>query len=157
MAHFLETLLAVEEQPNILLATAESCTGGLIASAITDIAGSSAIFDRGFVTYSNAAKSEILGVPAELINQRGAVSDPVAKAMAEGALAHSNANLSISTTGIAGPEGGSKEKPVGTVWIGLCRKGQKATAQCFLFEGNRAAVRQQAVNKALEMLQHAIA
>jgi nicotinamide-nucleotide amidase len=97
------------------LATAESCTGGMVAAAITDIAGSSAIFDRGFVTYSNAAKIEMLRVPAELINDYGAVSEQVAMAMAQGALKHSSADIAVAITGVAGPSGGSVEKPVGLV------------------------------------------
>ena len=101
-----------------MLATAESCTGGLIAGACTEMAGSSEWFERGFVTYSNAAKSELLGVPASLIARHGAVSEPIARAMAAGALAHSHAQVSVAVTGIAGPGGGSLEKPVGTVWLG---------------------------------------
>lgn len=103
-----------------MLATAESCTGGMIAAACTDLAGSSQWFDRGFVTYSNEAKIEMLGVPAELIAQHGAVSEEVVRAMAEGAIRHSRAQVSIAVTGIAGPGGGSVEKPVGTVWVGWC-------------------------------------
>ncbi|MEG0053190.1 MAG: CinA family protein [Comamonas sp.] len=103
-----------------MLATAESCTGGMIAAACTDLAGSSQWFDRGFVTYSNEAKTEMLGVPAELIAQHGAVSEEVVRAMAEGAIRHSRAQVSIAVTGIAGPSGGSAEKPVGTVWVGWC-------------------------------------
>ena len=102
-----------------MLATAESCTGGMIAAACTDLAGSSQWFDRGFVTYSNEAKTEMLGVPAELIEKHGAVSEEVVRAMAEGAIRHSRAQVSIAVTGIAGPGGGSAEKPVGTVWVGL--------------------------------------
>ena len=106
-----------------MLATAESCTGGMIAAACTDLAGSSQWFDRGFVTYSNEAKTEMLGVPAELITQHGAVSEEVVRAMAEGAIRHSRAQVSIAVTGIAGPRGGSVEKPVGTVWVGWCVQG----------------------------------
>ena len=100
-----------------MLTTAESCTGGLIAAACTEQAGSSLWFERGFVSYSNAAKTELLGVPAALITQHGAVSEAVARAMAEGALAHSAAQVSIAVTGVAGPSGGSADKPVGTVWL----------------------------------------
>ena len=103
-----------------MLATAESCTGGMIAAACTDLAGSSQWFERGFVTYSNEAKTEMLGVPAELIAKHGAVSEEVVRAMAEGAIRHSRAQVSIAVTGIAGPGGGSVEKPVGTVWVGWC-------------------------------------
>ena len=106
-----------------MLATAESCTGGMIAAACTDLAGSSQWFDRGFVTYSNEAKTEMLGVPAELIAKHGAVSEEVVRAMAEGAIRHSRAQVSIAVTGIAGPSGGSAEKPVGTVWVGWCMEG----------------------------------
>ncbi|MEF9948171.1 MAG: CinA family protein [Comamonas sp.] len=102
-----------------MLATAESCTGGMIAAACTDLAGSSQWFDRGFVTYSNEAKTEMLGVPAELIAKHGAVSEEVVRAMAEGAIRYSRAQVSIAVTGIAGPGGGSAEKPVGTVWVGV--------------------------------------
>jgi nicotinamide-nucleotide amidase len=106
-----------------MLATAESCTGGLIAGACTDRAGSSQWFERGFVTYSNAAKAEMLAVPCTLIDQHGAVSEPVARAMAEGALAHSAAQASVAVTGVAGPTGGSADKPVGTVWLAWCVHG----------------------------------
>ena len=132
----------------LMLATAESCTGGLIAGACTDLAGSSAWFERGFVTYSNAAKTELLGVPAALIAEHGAVSEAVVRAMAEGALAHSAAQLSVAVTGIAGPGGGSAGKPVGTVWIGWCVGGQ-TQAEHQHFNGDRAAVRAQTVARAL--------
>ncbi|MBI3437679.1 MAG: CinA family protein [Proteobacteria bacterium] len=107
----------------LTIATAESCTGGLIAAALTAIPGSSAVVDRGFITYSNEAKTEMLGVPADLIAQRGAVSADVARAMAEGALKHSKADLAVAVTGIAGPDGGSAEKPVGLVQIAAARRG----------------------------------
>ena len=113
-----ENLLRTLRARHWTLATAESCTGGLIAAALTHIAGSSAIVECGFVTYSNAAKTRLLGVSAELIAQHGAVSEPVAAAMAQGALIHSDATIAISVTGIAGPGGGSVEKPVGLVWFG---------------------------------------
>lgn len=103
----------------VMIATAESCTGGLVAGAITGVAGSSAVFDRGFATYSNAAKSEMIGVPADLIESHGAVSEDVARAMVTGALAHSRATLAVSITGIAGPGGGSEAKPVGLVHFGI--------------------------------------
>ncbi len=127
-----------------MLATAESCTGGLIAAACTDLAGSSAWFERGFVTYSNAAKSGMLGVPAELIAAHGAVSEPVARAMAEGAVAHSAAQVAVAVTGVAGPSGGSADKPVGTVWFGWRVGGQTFAERC-RFDGDRAAVRAQTV------------
>ena len=130
------------------LATAESCTGGLIAAACTDLAGSSVWFERGFVTYSNTAKTELLGVPADLITQHGAVSEPVVRAMAAGALAHSHANVSVAVTGVAGPGGGSPEKPVGTVWLGWSVDGH-ITTECCHFAGDRGAVRQATVAHAL--------
>lgn len=147
----------VEELADVLrargwrLATAESCTGGLIAAACTDLAGSSDWFERGFVSYSNAAKTELLGVPPALIAAHGAVSEPVARAMAEGAIAHSRAQVSIAVTGVAGPSGGSADKPVGTVWFGWCAGGQ-AHAERLLFAGDRAAVRMQTVAHALGRL-----
>ena len=110
-----QTVVAASIRRGVMLATAESCTGGLVAGALTAIPGSSAVLDRGFVTYSNAAKSGMIGVPADLIVAHGAVSEPVARAMAEGAVAHSDATLAVSITGIAGPGGGSAEKPVGLV------------------------------------------
>lgn len=134
-----------------LLVTAESCTGGLIAGACTDLAGSSDWFERGFVTYSNAAKTELLGVPAELIARHGAVSEPVVRAMAEGALAHSHAQVAVAVTGVAGPGGGSADKPVGTVWLGWCVDG-RTDSECVHFAGDRAAVRGQTVAHALQGL-----
>lgn len=131
------------------LATAESCTGGGIASACTDRPGSSAWFDRGFVTYSNAAKTDLLGVPAALIAAQGAVSEAVARAMAEGALARSAATLAVAVTGVAGPDGGTPAKPVGTVWFALARRGAPTQAWTRCFEGDRAAVRRQTVEDAL--------
>ena len=110
-----QAVVAASIRRGVVLATAESCTGGLVAGALTAIPGSSAVLDRGFVTYSNAAKSGMIGVPADLILAHGAVSEPVARAMAEGAVAHSDAMLAVSITGIAGPGGGSAEKPVGLV------------------------------------------
>jgi len=138
-------------QQGALLATAESCTGGLIAGACTDLAGSSAWFDRGFVTYSNAAKTDMLGVPAALIATHGAVSEPVARAMAEGAVAHSAAQVAVAVTGVAGPSGGSAEKPVGTVWFGWCVHGSTHCERRH-FDGDRAAVRAQTVAHALHEL-----
>ncbi|MFC7460305.1 CinA family protein [Hydrogenophaga defluvii] len=132
----------------LMLATAESCTGGLIAGACTDLSGSSDWFERGFVTYSNAAKTELLGVPAALIDTHGAVSEPVARAMAEGAVAHSHAQLAVAVTGVAGPTGGSADKPVGTVWFGWCVNGS-THSECQRFDGDRAAVRASTVRHAL--------
>ena len=126
------------------MATAESCTGGLIAGACTDLSGSSAWFERGFVTYSNAAKSELLGLDAALIEAHGAVSEAVARAMAAGALAHSKAQVSVAVTGVAGPTGGSADKPVGTVWFGWATPAG-VFAEHRRFDGNRVAVRQATV------------
>ena len=134
-----------------MLATAESCTGGMIAAACTDRAGSSEWFERGFVSYSNDAKQELLGVPMALIAEHGAVSEPVARAMAEGAVAHSHARCSVAVTGVAGPGGGSAAKPVGTVWFGWCLDGATHT-ECQQFDGDRAAVRQATVAHALQRL-----
>ena len=132
----------------LMMATAESCTGGLIAGACTDLSGSSDWFERGFVTYSNAAKHALLGVPALLIEQHGAVSEPVARAMATGALAHSPAQLAVAVSGVAGPTGGSAEKPVGTVWFGWATP-QGVFTEHQRFDGDRAAVRQATVRHAL--------
>lgn len=140
-------------QMQIKLATAESCTGGQIAYILTSIAGSSHWFERGFVTYSNEAKHENLGVPMAVINTHGAVSKETALAMAEGVLANSTATLSIVTTGVAGPGGGSVEKPVGTVWIAWCRHGERAMAQKFNFSGDRLSIRDQACEQALKGLE----
>lgn len=130
------------------LATAESCTGGLMAATCTDIAGSSNWFERGFVTYSNEAKTELLGVPQGLIALHGAVSEPVVRAMAAGALAHSPVQVAIAVTGVAGPGGGSTDKPVGTVWFGFALP-SGIVSEVKHFEGNRAAVRQATVQHAL--------
>nr|WP_315847861.1 CinA family protein [uncultured Rhodoferax sp.] len=134
-----------------MLVTAESCTGGLIAGACTDLAGSSAWFERGFVTYSNAAKTEQLGVDAALIATHGAVSEPVARAMVLGALQHSHAQVAVAVTGVAGPTGGSAEKPVGTVWFGWATPAGVRT-EVQHFAGDRAAVRAATVHHALTQL-----
>ncbi len=132
-----------------LLATAESCTGGLIAAACTELSGSSRWFERGFVTYSNDAKVELLGVDPALIAAHGAVSEKVARAMAFGALRHAQAQVSLAVTGIAGPTGGSPDKPVGTVWFGF-DVGGRLSSETRRFDGDRAAVRQATVAHALE-------
>ncbi len=132
-----------------MLATAESCTGGMISAACTDLAGSSNWFERGFVTYSNEAKTELLGVDAALIAEHGAVSEAVARAMAFGAVRHSAAKVSIAVTGVAGPSGGSAEKPVGTVWFGFYIHGY-LHSEMMRFEGDRAVVREQTVLHALQ-------
>ena len=138
----------------VKLATAESCTGGLIAAACTAIAGSSDWFERGFVTYSNDAKAESLGVDAELIAAHGAVSREVALAMAEGALAAANtcAQLAVAVTGIAGPGGGSSAKPVGTVWLAIAREGELTQAELLQLHGDRSSIREQTVQRALQRL-----
>lgn len=143
------TLLLLDE--NMMLATAESCTGGLIAAAITDRAGSSAVFDRGFITYTNESKSELIGVKKETLDQYGAVSENTAKEMAEGALKNSRAHIAVSVTGIAGPSGGTDKKPVGLVYIGIATK-DGVTAHKNNFDGDRTSIRQATVEKALELL-----
>lgn len=135
-----------------MLATAESCTGGLIAAACTELAGSSAWFERGFVTYSNQAKTDMLGVPPVLIERHGAVSEEVARAMAEGALQRAAVQVAVSVTGIAGPSGGSIDKPVGTVWIAWAVPGHDTRAQGHCFQGDRAQVRAQTCDAALRGL-----
>jgi nicotinamide-nucleotide amidase len=134
------------------VATAESCTGGLIAGAITDVAGSSAWFDRGFVTYSNEAKIEMLGVGAATLEAHGAVSEATAREMVAGALARSGATIAVAVTGIAGPAGGSPSKPVGLVWLAWGRRDGRVEAQAEHFAGDRAAVRTATVRWALEGL-----
>ncbi|MDF1790682.1 MAG: CinA family protein [Thalassobaculaceae bacterium] len=136
----------------VMIATAESCTGGLIAGCLTEIAGSSAVVERGFVTYSNEAKTEMLGVPATVIDAVGAVSEEVARAMAEGALARSRAGLTVAVTGVAGPGGGSAEKPVGLVHFGCALAGGETHHRRVVFPGDRSAVREATVRTALEML-----
>jgi nicotinamide-nucleotide amidase len=134
-----------------LLATAESCTGGMISAACTDLSGSSNWFERGFVTYSNEAKTQMLGVDAALITQHGAVSEVVARAMAFGAVRHSRATVSVAVTGVAGPTGGSPHKPVGTVWFGFQVDG-RLTSETRVFPGDRAQVRAATVQHALKRL-----
>ena len=135
-----------------MLMTAESCTGGWIAKICTDLPGSSGWFEQGFVTYSNRAKETMLGVSAETLSGHGAVSEAVVLEMAAGALEHGNGNLAVAISGIAGPGGGTHFKPLGTVWIAWQQKGSAATARRFHFDGDRAAVRFQAVEAALEGL-----
>jgi len=137
-----------------MLATAESCTGGLIAAACTDLAGSSHWFERGFVSYSNDAKTGLLGVDAALIAQHGAVSEAVARAMAAGAISHSKAQVAVAVTGVAGPTGGSPAKPVGTVWFGFGLPGLSSgvVSEMRRFDGDRAAVRLATVQHALQRL-----
>jgi nicotinamide-nucleotide amidase len=150
------TLLERCRTAGLMLATAESCTGGLVAGALTAIAGSSDVVERGFVTYSNQAKTDLVGVPAELIAAKGAVSEDVARQMANGALARAGVDLAVSVTGIAGPGGGSAEKPVGLVWFGCARKGRSTTTLRRVFPGDRAAIRSAAVAQALDLLAGAV-
>ena len=138
-------------EKGFFLATAESCTGGMIAAACTDLAGSSAWFERGFVTYSNAAKTDMLGVDAALIAQHGAVSEPVARAMASGAIRHSQAQVSVAVTGVAGPAGGSADKPVGMVWFAWSVS-NSLHSEMMCFNGNRGSVRQATVEHAIGKL-----
>lgn len=147
-----EALLALLRRREQRVATAESCTGGLIAAALTAVAGSSDVVDRGFVTYSNAAKTELLGVAAALIEAHGAVSEAVARAMAEGAVARSPAELAVAVTGVAGPGGGTAAKPVGLVWFGLARRSGATLSESRVFPGDRAAVRLATVRHAFALL-----
>jgi nicotinamide-nucleotide amidase len=148
-----DKLVATCRDESLTLATAESCTGGLLAGLITTVAGASDVFDRGFVTYSNAAKVECLGVSPELLERVGAVSAEVAAAMAEGTLVHSRADIALSITGIAGPGGGSTEKPVGLVHFGLARRGGPiSTVEKRFGEIGRDGVRAAALEVALDLL-----
>ena len=157
----IETLarLLVDEarQRSLRIVTAESCTGGLVASAICSVAGASDVFERGFITYSNRAKQELLGVPGDLIADLGAVSEPVARMMAEGALANSNAHLAVAITGVAGPGGGTRMKPVGTVHIATARANQPVRHREELFEEpSRTGVQLAATEAALQALRDRI-
>lgn len=138
------------------LATAESCTGGLIAGCLTEIAGSSDVVERGFVTYSNEAKTDLIGVPPEILKAHGAVSPETAQAMASGAVANSRADVAVSVTGVAGPGGGTAEKPVGLVYFGLARRGGSVRVERHIFPGDRSAVRLATVAKALSMLEEEV-
>jgi len=134
--------------------TAESCTGGLVAACLTAISGSSDVVERGFVTYSNEAKQELLGVPAGLLTIHGAVSEPVARAMAEGALHASRTQVAVAITGIAGPGGGTPEKPVGLVFLAIASTSRPTHAERHVFPGNRDAIREASARRALELLVH---
>lgn len=148
---------ALAESRGVCVATAESCTGGLLSAALTEAAGASAVMDRGFVTYSNAAKMDMLGVPERVLDRYGAVSREVALAMAEGALERSRADLTVSITGIAGPTGGSPGKPVGLVWFGLCRRGRQTHGIERRFgDLGRSRVRIFSVLTALRLLERAL-
>ena len=152
-----ETALAEARAKGLHIVTAESCTGGLVAGVLTEIAGSSDVFERGFVTYSNKAKEEALGVPAATIHTHGAVSEPVAVAMAAGAAKLTGADVAVGVTGIAGPDGGSDAKPVGTVWFGFSVRGA-TDGQRVIFPGSRADIRGRAAQFALHgMLRRVVA
>lgn len=151
------SLLDRFRQAGLHIATAESCTGGLLAGRLTDVAGSSDVLERGFVTYSNQSKTELLGVPAALIAKHGAVSVQVARAMAEGALAHGPTEVAIAVTGIAGPGGATPGKPVGLVYLALARRGGETAVERHQFSGDRAAVREATVERAIELLGSAVA
>jgi nicotinamide-nucleotide amidase len=145
----IEEVAALLLEHNKTLVTAESCTGGWVAKCCTDLPGSSAWFDRGFVTYSNEAKQEQLMVQSETLTSHGAVSLAVVEEMALGALVNSHADISVAITGIAGPDGGSEHKPVGTVWIGWGIRNGGVHSICFQFQGDRETIRKQAVFEAL--------
>ncbi|MDP6573504.1 MAG: CinA family protein [Rhodospirillales bacterium] len=147
-------VLAACAAAGLRVAVAESCTGGLLAACLTAIPGSSLVVERGFVTYTNAAKSELLGVPEALFSSVGAVSEEVARAMAAGALAHSAADVSAAVTGIAGPGGATPDKPVGLVHVAAMRAGGAALHERHVFTGDRDAVRLEAVRAALDLLKH---
>ncbi|MEP3047823.1 MAG: CinA family protein [Roseibium sp.] len=150
-------VLATLQSRGMMIATAESCTGGLIAGTLTEIAGSSASVERGFVTYSNASKSELLGVSPDLIEKEGAVSKDVAIAMAEGALIYSAADISVAVTGIAGPGGGSSDKPVGTVHLAIAMKGEATQhVHCRFAERGRKGIRLETIQTALTSILNAI-
>ena len=151
-----ERLLAACRARGVTLATVESCTGGLIAAALTAVARSSDVFDCGFVTYSNVAKHDLVGVPLSLIAECGAVSEGVARAMAQGGLDRSSASIAVSVTGVAGPGGGSALKPVGLVCFGLAQTGQATIAVTSRFAGDRAAIRAAAVSRALALIHQAL-
>ncbi|MCT7306193.1 MULTISPECIES: CinA family protein [Ralstonia] len=151
LAQLAELVADTLNKRSLMMASAESCTGGLVAAAITDVSGSSAWFERGFVVYSNEAKSQMLGVPAALIREHGAVSEPVALAMAEGAVLNSRAQVAVSITGVAGPTGGTPDKPVGMVCFGWSNRLQ-TRVETRHFKGDRKQVRLQAAEHALRGL-----
>ncbi len=137
-------------EKGLKMATAESCTGGWVAQAVTAVPGSSGWFDCGFVSYSNTAKQKMLGVDAEVLENSGAVSEKVVAQMAEGALRNSDANIAVAISGIAGPDGGTEDKPVGTVWLAWAIEGHPTVSCLSFFNGDRDDIRQQAVEQALE-------
>ena len=157
LAELAEILVRRATAAGVMVVTAESCTGGMVAAAITDVAGASAVLDRGLVTYSNAAKRDLLGVPASTLDSHGAVSVETAAAMAEGALAASpQAGLAVAVTGIAGPGGGSAEKPVGLVWFGVAESAGETRTVRHVFSGDRTAIRIEAASTALNLLADAL-
>ena len=149
-------LLERYRQAKLRIVTAESCTGGMVATRLTDVAGASDVVERGFVTYSNEAKAEMLGVPTALLGQYGAVSAQVARSMAEGALAHARADVSVAVTGIAGPGGATPGKPVGLVYLALARRGRDTKVERQQYAGDRQAVREAAAQRALDLLDAAL-
>jgi len=150
-------LLERYRQAKLRIVTAESCTGGMVAARLTDIAGASDVVERGFVTYSNEAKTEMLSVPTAMLQHYGAVSAQVARSMAEGALSHARADVAIAITGIAGPGGATPGKPVGLVYLALARRGMETTVERQQFAGDRQAVREAATVRALELLDSSLA
>ena len=152
-----EIVLMEAREKKLRMATAESCTGGLIAGLLTEIPGSSDVLDRGFVVYSNRAKQAMLGVPGDLIADMGAVSEPVARMLAEGAVENSNAHIAVAVTGVAGPGGGTKLKPIGLVHIAVCRERRSILHEAHRFgDIGRGEIRMKAVQAALELLQRAL-
>ena len=147
-----KNVIVAAKAGKLKIATAESCTGGLIGACLTAVPGSSAVYEGGAITYSNVAKSRLLGVPRDAIASFGAVSDVVASAMAEGALAETDADFAVAVTGIAGPDGGSKEKPVGLVYLSVARRNSDALIKRYIFAGSRTDIRRAAVAAALELL-----
>jgi nicotinamide-nucleotide amidase len=149
-----EVVLADAREQKLRIATAESCTGGLIGALLTEVPGSSDVFDRGFITYSNRAKSDLLGVPGDLIADMGAVSEAVVRAMAEGAVENSNAHMAVAVTGVAGPGGGTAMKPIGLVHIAACRQRRSILHEAHRFgDIGRSEIRMKTVEAALELLQ----
>lgn len=156
MSSSIEELSRLLKEKELLLATAESCTGGMIGAAVTDLAGSSSVYDRGFVTYSNQAKQDLLDVSANILNHYGAVSMQCADAMVVGALNNSQADIAVSVTGIAGPTGESEDKPLGLVFIGVGIKGREPNVTQCNFSGDRAQIRALARDKAIALLIEAV-
>ena len=152
LARRAEIILQTCREARVMVATVESCTGGMLAAALTEIAGSSAVVDRGFVTYTNEAKTELVGVPMDLFAKVGAVSEEVSRAMATGGLSHSRADIAVGITGVAGP-GQSENKPAGLVHICAARKGGEAIHEKCQFDGDRAAVRKASVLKAFDLIE----